>query len=197
MLKNAQAVAAGITTTNNQSFQDTANELERDRQQGAAYKGFKDFQANNQPQTPSPAAATGTQATGTQATGTQATGTQATGTQAASTPVTPIKIGVRYPKIEELQRTLNTKFQSKLNPDGKFGPLTAGSVLAALQKLPVNSTETKTPDTNNTNQSAETLKKTAEANASTNGVVNNDQNKDTKQSVGGTNFPEEDINEYI
>ena len=61
----------------------------------------------------------------------------------------------------------------------------------------MNSTETKTPDTNNTNQSAETLKKTAEANASTNGVVNNDQNKDTKQSVGGTNFPEEDINEYI
>ena len=49
--------------------------------------------------------------------------------------------------------------------------------MAALQKLPVNSTETKTPDTNNTNQSAETLKKTAEANASTNGVVNNDQNK--------------------
>ena len=197
MFKNAQAVAAGLTTTNNQSSQDIANELER--QQGAAYKGFKDFQANNQPQTPSPAATTGTQAgtTTTSAPAASTTTTSAPAPAASTTPVTPIKIGVRYSKIEELQRTLNTKFQSTLNPDGKFGPLTAGSVLAALQKLPVNSTETKTPDTNNTNQSAETLKKTAEANASTNGVVNNDQNKNTQPNPVNSNVPEGDINEYI
>ena len=69
--------------------------------------------------------------------------------------------------------------------------------MAALQKLPVNSTETKTPDTNNTNQSAETLKKTAEANASTNGVVNNDQNKNTQPNPVNSNVPEVDSNEYI
>jgi hypothetical protein len=199
MFKNAQAVAAGITTTNNQSQQDIANELER--QQGAAYKGFKDFQAKYQQQATG-TQATGTQATGTQATGTQATGTQATGTQATTAPVTPIKIGVKYPDIETLQISLNTKHQSKLNPDGKYGPKTAASVLAALQKLPVNSTETKTTNStsttsNTTDQNAETLKKTAEANASTNVVKTNDQNKDTKQPVGGTNVPEGDGNEYI
>ena len=170
MLKNAQAVAAGITTTNNQSQQATGTQ------------------------------ATGTQATGTQATGTQATGTQATGTQATTAPVTPIKIGVKYPDIQTLQKSLNTKNQAGLNEDGKYGPKTAASVLAALQKLPVNSTETKTTNSttsNTTDQNAETLKKTAEANASNNVVKTNDQNKDTKQSVGGTNFPEEDINEYI
>ena len=201
MLKNAQAAAAGLTNT------------------------------NNQPQTPSPAAATGTQATGAQATGAQATGTQAgttttsapaasttttsapaastttttsapaasttTSAPAAATPVTPIKIGVEYPSIKVLQNSLNTKNQAGLKEDSKYGPLTAASVLAALQKLPVNSTETKTPDTNNTNQSAETLKKTAEANASTNGVVNNDQNKNTQQPAGGTNVPEEDGNEFV
>ena len=177
MLKNAQAVAAGITTTNNQSPQDIANELER--QQGAAHKGFKDFQAKYQQQ----------------ATGTQATTAPVTGTQATTAPVTPIKIGVSYPSIVELQKLL-----TGLTPDGKYGPKTAASVLAALQKLPVNSTETKTTNSttsNTTDQNAETLKKTAEANASNNVVKTNDQNKDTKQSVGGTNFPEEDINEYI
>jgi len=165
MLKNAQAVAAGITTTNNQSQQ-----------------------------------ATGTQATTAPVTGTQATTAPVTGTQATTAPVTPIKIGVKYPDIETLQNLLKTKFQAVLTPDGKYGPKTAASVLAALQKLPVNSTETKTTNSttsNTTDQNAETLKKTAEANASTNGVVNNDQNKDTKQPVGGTNVPEGDGNEYI
>ena len=123
--------------------------------------------------------------------------TTAAPTTAASTPVTPIKTGVKYPDIEKLQISLNTKNQAGLNPDGKYGPKTAASILAALQKLPVNSTETKTLGTNNTNQSAETLKKTAEANASTNGVVNNDQNKNTQQPAGGTNVPEEDGNEFV
>jgi len=187
MLKNAQAVAAGITTTNNQSPQDIANELER--QQGAAHKGFKDFQAKYQQQ------ATGTQATGTQATTAPVTGTQATtapvtGTQATTAPVTPIKTGVSYPSIVELQKLL-----TGLTPDGKYGPKTAASILAALQKLPVNSTETKTTS-NTTDQNAETLKKTAEANASTNVVKTNDQNKNTQQPAGGTNVPEVDSNEF-
>ena len=200
MLKNAQATAAGLTNT------------------------------NNQPQTPSPAAATGTPAastttsapastttsapastttsapaaTTTSAPAASTTTTSATAapttaapTTAASTPVTPIKTGVKYPDIKKLQISLNTKNQAGLNPDGKYGPKTAASILAALQKLPVNSTETKTLGTNNTNQSAETLKKTAEANASTNGVVNNDQNKNTQQPAGGTNVPEEDGNEFV
>ena len=205
MLKNAQATAAGLTTTNNQSPQDIANELER--QQGAAYKGFKDFQAKYQPQTPSPAAATGAPPTGTPPTGAPTTGAPTTAapttgapTTAAPTtgaPVTPIKTGVKYPSIVELQNSLNTKNQAGLTPDGKYGPKTSASILAALQKLPVNSTETKTLGTNNTDQSAETLKKTAEANASTNGVVNNDQNKNTQQPAGGTNVPEEDGNEFV
>jgi hypothetical protein len=146
---------------------------------------------------------TGAPTTGAQAAGAQAAGAQASGATTPPTstaPVTPIKIGVKYPDIQTLQKSLNTKNQAGLNDDGKYGPKTAASVLAALQKLPVNSTETKTTNSttsNTTDQNAETLKKTAEANASNNVVKTNDQNKDTKQSVGGTNFPEEDINEYI
>jgi hypothetical protein len=195
MLKNAQAVAAGITTTNNQSQQATGTQATGTQATGTQATGT---QATGTQATGTQA--TGTQATGTQATGTQATGTQATGTQATTAPVTPIKIGVKYPDIQTLQKSLNTKNQADLNEDGKYGPKTAASVLAALQKLPVNSTETKTTNSttsNTTDQNAETLKKTAEANASNNVVKTNDQNKDTKQSVGGTNFPEEDINEYI
>jgi len=185
MLKNAQAVAAGITTTNNQSQQATGTQ--------ATTAPVTGTQATTAP-------VTGTQATTAPVTGTQATTAPVTGTQATTAPVTPIKIGVKYPDIETLQNLLKTKFQAVLTPDGKYGPKTAASVLAALQKLPVNSTETKTTNSttsNTTDQNAETLKKTAEANASTNGVVNNDQNKDTKQPVGGTNVPEGDGNEYI
>ena len=145
-----------------------------------------------------PNTSTGAPATGAPATGAPATGAPTTGAPAAATtPVTPIKIGVEYPDIEKLQISLNTKNQAGLKEDGKYGPKTSASVLAALQKLPVNSTETKTPDTNNTNQSAETLKKTAEANASTNGVVNNDQNKNTQPNPVNSNVPEVDSNEYI
>jgi len=49
--------------------------------------------------------------------------------------VTPIKIGVEYPSIKELQKSLNNKFQAKLNDDGKYGPKTSLSVLTALQNL--------------------------------------------------------------
>lgn len=200
--QNAQAVTPSLPTTNNQTTQNAANELER--QQGDAYKIFKDFQAKIQAPTPSPAAATGTQAasTTTSAPAASTTTTSApaapttTTTTAAATPVTPIKMGVKYPSIEELQNSLNTKNQAGLTPDGKYGPKTAASVLSALQKLPVNSTETKTPDTNIKDQSAETLKKTAEANATANGVTNN-QNNNKQSLTVDSNVPEVDFNDYV
>jgi hypothetical protein len=48
---------------------------------------------------------------------------------------TPIKIGVKYPSIVELQNSLNTKFQAGLTADGKYGPKTSLSILTALQNL--------------------------------------------------------------
>jgi hypothetical protein len=51
-----------------------------------------------------------------------------------STPVAsasaPIQLGVENPKIKTIQELLNSKYQSGLVPDGKWGPKTA----AALQK---------------------------------------------------------------
>jgi hypothetical protein len=143
--------------------------------------------------------ATGAPATGAPATGAPATGAPATGAPAtvAATPVTPINIGVKYPSIEELQNTLITKFQSGLNKDGKYGPKTAASVLAALQKVPTNNTETKTPENPVVGDaSSDAIKKTAEANASTNVVANNDQNKNTQPTAGGNNSVEVDGSEF-
>jgi hypothetical protein len=119
---------------------------------------------NNQPQIPSPAAATGTQAASTTTPAPAASTT--TPAPAATTPVTPIKIGVSYPKIEELQRTLNTKFQSTLTPDGKYGPKTSASILAALQKLPAPTTnDVKTGNTQVKDTDSAAIKKAAETNA--------------------------------
>ena len=127
---------------------------------------------------------------------TTAAPTTAAPTTAASTPVTPIKTGVKYPDIEKLQISLNTKNQAGLKEDGKYGPKTAASVLAALQKLPVNSTETKTPDTTAGDPNSEVAKKTAEANAPTNGVTNNDTNKNVQPASGGINSVEIDGSEF-
>jgi hypothetical protein len=149
------------------------------------------------PNTSTGAPATGAPATGVPATGAPSTGVPATGAPAPATPVTPIKIGVQYPKIEELQNTLITKFQSVLTKDGKYGPKTAASVLAALQKVPTNNAETKTPENPVVGDtSSDAIKKTAEANASTNVVANNDQNKNTQPTVGGSNFAEVDGSEF-
>jgi len=147
---------------------------------------------------------TGAPTTGAPAAGAQATGAQAAGATTPPTstaPVTPIKIGVKYPDIEKLQNTLNTKFQSGLTPDGKYGPKTAASVLAALQKA-----QTNTPETNNPpnivvggDASSEAIKKTAEANAPNNVAANNtnnNTNKETQQPAGGTNFAEVDGSEF-
>jgi murein L,D-transpeptidase YcbB/YkuD len=119
---------------------------------------------------------TGAPTTGAPAAGAQAAGAQAAGatTPPASTaPVTPIKIGVKYPDIETLQNLLKTKFQADLTPDGKYGPKTAASVLAALQKLPVNSTETKTNDTSlaDPSKAAQETAKVAQAGGNTNGTA--------------------------
>jgi hypothetical protein len=131
-------------------------------------------------------------------TGAPTTGAPTTPAPAAATPATPIKIGVKYPSIEELQNTLNTKFQSGLTPDGKYGPKTAASVLAALQKAPTN-----TPETNNPpnivvggDASSEAIKKAAEANAPTNVATNNNTNNNTQQQAGGNNFAEVDGSEF-
>jgi len=147
---------------------------------------------------------TGAPTTGTPAAGAQAAGAQAAGATTPPTstaPVTPIKIGVKYPDIEKLQNTLNTKFQSGLTPDGKYGPKTAASVLAALQKA-----QTNTPETNNPpnivvggDASSEAIKKTAEANAPNNVAANNtnnNTNKQTQQPAGGANFAEVDGSEF-
>ena len=145
------------------------------------------------PNTSTAAPATGTQA----GTTTSAPAASTTPAPATSTPVTPIKIGVENPSIKELQKTLNTKFQSTLDQDGKYGPKTAASVLAALQKAPTSSVETKTPDTTTGDANSDVAKKTAETNAPTNGVANNETNKNVQQPAsGGMNSVEVDGNEF-
>jgi hypothetical protein len=150
-----------------------------------------------------PTSSSGTTSGATSSSGTTSGATSSSGTtsgattQEVSTPATPIKIGVKYPSIEELQNTLITKFQSVLTKDGKYGPKTAASVLAALQKVPTNSVETKKPDTTTGDANSEVAKKTAETNASTNGVANNETNKNTQQpAIGGMNSFEVDGNEF-
>jgi hypothetical protein len=114
-------------------------------------------------------------------TGAPAAGAPASTTQAA--PVTPIKTGVKYPDIEKLQILLNTKNQAGLTPDGKYGPKTAASILAALQKLPVNSTETKTKDTvlADPSKAAQETAKVAQTGGNTNGTA-----AGTKPAAGTT-----------
>jgi hypothetical protein len=126
---------------------------------------------------------------------TPTTGAPTTGAPAAATtPVTPIKIGVENPSIKELQNTLNTKFQSTLDPDGKYGPQTAASILAALTKISTTNTAPANPVVGDPN--SEVAKKTAEANASTNVAANNNTNNNTQQQSGGTNFTEVDGSEF-
>lgn len=115
-------------------------------------------------------------------------------TPAPSTPATPIKIGVKYPSIMELQNSLNTKFQSGLTPDGMYGPKTSSSILAALTKTSTTTTANTTPV--NTvvggDASSEAIKKTAEANASiSKGVVAN-----APKPVANSNFAEVDGGDF-
>ena len=116
--------------------------------------------------------------------------TPASTAPASTTPGTPIKIGVKYPSIVELQNSLNTKFQTGLTPDGKYGPKTAASILAALTKTSTTNTTPVNTVVGGNASSSEVIKKTAES-TPTNGVTNNN----TQQSVAsGSNVDEIDAN---
>jgi hypothetical protein len=192
MFKNAQAAVAGATTqaTGAPAAQQKFNFNPNPNITPESGINFK-------PQTPQEMAKGVASATPT-------TGAPAATTQAA--PVTPIKIGVKYPDIETLQNLLKTKFQAVLTPDGKYGPKTAASVLAALQKASTNTPQTNTPETNTPpnivvggDASSEAIKKAAEANAPTNVAANNtnnNTNKNTQQPAGGTNFTDVDVSEF-
>jgi len=132
------------------------------------------------------------------ATGAPVTGAPAT---AAATPVTPINIGVKYPSIEELQNLLNTKFQAKLNPDGKYGPQTAAIIhdlfKTILNKSMPNTTSEKPVVSGDA--SSEAIKKTAEANASTGVAANTTPStsaQNTQPATGGANFTDIDNSEF-
>jgi peptidoglycan hydrolase-like protein with peptidoglycan-binding domain len=116
-----------------------------------------------------------------------------TGVAGTTPPATSlIKIGVKYPSIVELQNTLNTKYQTGLTPDGKYGPKTAASILAALTKTSTNSVtpvNTQVKDNN-----SEVIKKTAETNATVPGTTNPPVSSETPSVAGGANYTETDIN---
>jgi len=136
---------------------------------------------------------TGAPTTGAPTTGAPTTGAPEVTTQAA--PVTPIKIGVSYPSIVELQKLL-----TGLTPDGKYGPKTAASVLAALQKVPTTNTNTTPVNTVvGGDPNSEAIKKTAEANASTGVAANTTPStsaQNAQPAAGGTNFTDVDNSEF-
>jgi len=130
--------------------------------------------------------------------GAPTTGAPEVTTQAS--PVTPIKTGVSYPSIVELQNLLNTKNQAGLTPDGKYGPKTSASILAALQKVPTTNTNTTPVNTVvGGDASSEAIKKTAEANASTGVAANTTPPKleqNAQPATGGANFTDVDNSEF-
>lgn len=185
MFKNAQAAVAGATTqaTGTPSTQQKFNFNPNPNINPESGINFK-------PQTPQEMAK-----------GVASSTPAAPAPATSTTPVTPIKIGVKYSSIEELQNSLNTKFQSGLIPDGKYGPKTAASILAALSKAstttPTNTTPVNTVVGGDPN--SEVAKKTAEANAST-GVATNTTPSTSAQnaqpSTGGANFTDVDNSEF-
>jgi hypothetical protein len=186
MFKNAQAAVAGATTqaTGAPAAQQKFNFNPNPNITPESGINFK-------PQTPQEMAKGVASATPT-------TGAPAATTQAA--PVTPIKIGVKYPDIETLQNLLKTKFQAVLTPDGKYGPKTAASVLAALQKVPTTNTNTTPVNTVvGGDASSEAIKKTAEANASTGVAANTTPStsaQNAQPATGGANFTDVDNSEF-
>ena len=126
-------------------------------------------------------------------TGGSTTPAAGTTTPAVSTPVTPIKIGVSYPSIVELQKLL-----TGLTPDGKYGPKTAASILAALTKTSTTNTTPANPVVGG-DASSEAIKKTAEANASTGVAANttpSTSSQNTQPATGGANFTDIDNSEF-
>ena len=65
------------------------------------------------------------------------TGTPAanTGTETPVVTTGPIKMGVYNPRVKYLQELLNYKFQSGLDPDGKYGPKTAAAILKNIEAI--------------------------------------------------------------
>jgi len=58
-----------------------------------------------------------------------------------------VKVGVKNPKITELQTLLNTKFNSGLSPDGLYGPRTAKALSDNIQAiLALKTTGTQPPN---------------------------------------------------
>ena len=58
---------------------------------------------------------------------------------------TTIKMGVKNPRVQLLQQLLNDKFQSGLDPDGKYGPKTANAIyknIIAISKSQLNPAST-------------------------------------------------------
>jgi hypothetical protein len=128
--------------------------------------------------------ATGTPATGTPTTGTPTTGAPATGTPTTETPqVTQIKMGVKNPSIEELQKFLNTNYKSNLVPDGKYGPKTSASILLALQNKMKSTEQEQTSSPENTSAST-AAEKTAAANTSQEISPNTKNNQQITQVQG-------------
>jgi len=58
---------------------------------------------------------------------------------------TPVQLGVKNPKIVTIQTLLNTKYQSGLTPDGKWGPKTAAAIKAAFDKIGLTKPEALKP----------------------------------------------------
>ena len=89
--------------------------------------------------TETPVANTGT-ATTDEKTGTATTDAK-TGTETpvantgTKTPSPTIKMGVKNPRVQYLQELLNYKFQSGLDPDGKYGPKTAAAILKNIEAI--------------------------------------------------------------
>jgi hypothetical protein len=116
---------------------------------------------------------------------------------ATTTPATPIKIGVKYPSIVELQNSLNTKSQAGLTPDGKYGPKTSASILAALQKLPASTPTNTTPENAQVKDTdSEAIKKTAETGVQGGNTVVQNDNKGgaTGDSQSNNKSVEVDLN---
>jgi peptidoglycan hydrolase-like protein with peptidoglycan-binding domain len=58
-----------------------------------------------------------------------------TGTETPVATTGPIKMGVKNPRVQYLQELLNYKFQSGLDPDGKYGPKTAAAILKNIEAI--------------------------------------------------------------
>ena len=74
-----------------------------------------------------------------------------------TTTAQPIQMGVKNPRVQLLQQLLNDKFQSGLDPDGKYGPKTANAIyknIVAINKLQLKPVESDLKPAETTQQPA-------------------------------------------